>query len=172
MIKKTAAELIINATNESILDSILRLQATGKNFTQIAKQLGTTRGAVAGLLYRAGRTQPTPRLQGIPKMRDPALKQPKPRQHRPTRILPRLVPQNNPIIAPVIRAQYRRAYADKPGEGMPFADAVLHGGCTFVMGDVCGTKTVACGCLRFRRGFCAVHYAQCFTKQRAETVAA
>jgi len=147
-----------------MLDEIIELKRQGLNYRQIGKLLGVTRNTIAGKVHRAGLAVPSEKMRGIPKQRTVPLK-----PRKPTRTVPRHVPHNNPLIAPVIRAEYRRAYADKAGEGMPFAQAVLENRCLWVCGDVVRSdNTVACGCERYRRGFCAEHYAVCFIKKRAE----
>lgn len=147
-----------------MLDAIIELKRQGLNYRQIGAKLGVTRNTIAGKVHRAGLAVPHVHLVGVPKQRTVPLK-----PRKPTRTVPRPIQSNNPLIAPVIRAEYRRAYQDVAGEGVPFAQAVMQGGCLWVHGDVVRSdNTVACGCERYRRGFCAAHYEKSFIKKRAE----
>ncbi len=147
-----------------MLEAIIELKRQGMNYREIGAKLGTTRGAVAGIVHRAGLAIPHIHLIGVPK---PRTKKPKP-PRKPTKAAPQFIPANNPLFAPVVRAEYRRAYQGVVGEGMPFAEAVERSLCLFVNGDVDGTRTVACGCVRAKKTYCAIHYAVCYKPKGKE----
>ncbi len=149
-----------------MLDQIVALKSKGFNFREIGERIGLTRNQVAGRLFRAGLCRPSESLIGVPKPRFKKPREPKPR--KPTKAAPQFIPANNPLFAPVVRAEYRRAYQDVVGEGMPFAEAVERNLCLFVNGDVDGTRTVACGCVRTKKTYCATHYAVCYRPKAKE----
>ena len=138
---------------------IINLWELGYSGTQIAQELGTTRNAVMGKIFRLRRKAQM--IYGHDKMKNRAVLEVEVPQAKPKKAKVPKMPPKHKVVRNAWKPTPDPSKVLKPTKGVSFWD-LSFGGCRYPVGGEKLSDMIFCDALATKGSFCAEHYAICF----------